>query len=168
MLVDVPQNTSSRLTFIHAESAYLRRDAEQSLRVEASKKDLFELLSRATQLDQKLTSWALSVPDEWEFVPAVVFEIPKSLPTQDFMYGTRVDVYSDLFVAGIWNSYRATRIRILLIVCDCISALPQPPTGLLEVGHSSMSLHESSFTPFSSPLPSLHILQNPFTAICSS
>ena len=43
------------------------------------------------------------------------------------------------FVAGIWNSYRATRIKVLLIICDCINALPHPPTGLLEVCPSSTS-----------------------------
>ena len=169
MLLDVPENASSRLTFIDAESAYLRRDTEQTLRAGVSTKDLFNLISRATQLDQKLNSWSVSVPNEWEFVPAVHFEIPKSVPTKDFMYGTRVDVYPDLFVAGIWNSYRATRIKVLLIICDCINALPHPPTGLLEVCPSSTSLHDSTFISFSSPLraPS-GIQRKSSTATCSS
>ena len=132
-LVGLPQNTSSRLAVIFAQSVYLRRDAELILNSKASETELFELLNQATQLDQTLSAWAISVPSEWKFSATDNFELPKTVPRETFVYEDRVDVYEDLFVAGIWNSYRVNRIKVLSIVCDCIDALPQLPTTLLEV-----------------------------------
>ena len=139
-LVDLPQNTSSRLTVIIAQSAYLRRDAEIILNSKASEMELFELLNQATQLDQTLTAWAISVHPEWKFTATDKFELPRTVPRETFVYEDRVDVYVDLFVASFWNTYRVNRIKVLSIVCDCIDALPQLPTTLLKVCISMVAL----------------------------
>ncbi|CAF9924133.1 MAG: hypothetical protein HETSPECPRED_005502 [Heterodermia speciosa] len=131
-LVDLPQNTSSRLTVISVHLVHLRRDADLILNGEASDTKIIELLNQATQLDQILTAWAISVPREWKFTATDNFELPKSVPRETFIYKDRVDVYEDLVVASIWNSYRVNRIRVLSIVCDCIDALPPLPTTLLK------------------------------------
>ena len=132
-LVDLPQNTSSRLTAIIVQSVYLRRAAELILNSKASETEILELLNQVTQLDQTLTAWAISVPPEWKFTATDKFELPKTVPRETFIYEDRVDVYEDLFVAGHWNSYRVNRIHVLSIACDCVDALPQLPTTLLKV-----------------------------------
>ena len=139
-LSDLPQDASSRLTMILAQWVYLRRDAELILNIRALETELFELLNQATQLDQILTAWAISVPPEWKFTATDNFELPKTVPRETFVYQDRVDVYVDLFVADIWNVYRVTRIKVLSIVCDCIDALPQLPTTLLKVCISRAAL----------------------------
>lgn len=145
-LVDLPQNTSSRLIVINAQSAYLRRDAERILNSKASETELFELLNQATQLDQILTAWAISVHPEWKFTATDKFELPKTVPRETFIYEDRADVYVDLFVAAIWNSYRVNRIKVLSIVCNCIDALPQLPTTLLKVCFSRVALVCSDYS----------------------
>ena len=144
-LVDLPQNTSSRLTAIIAQSVYLRRAAELILDSKASETEVFEILNQATQLDQTLTAWAISVPPEWKFTATDKFELPKTVPRETFVYEDRVDVYEDLFVAGHWNSYRINRINVLSIVCDCIDALPQLPATLLKVCIYKVALTYSGY-----------------------
>ena len=139
-LVDLPQNTSSRLIVISVHLVHLRRDADLILNGEASDTKIIELLNQATQLDQILTAWAISVPREWKFTATDNFELPKSVPRETFIYKDRVDVYEDLVVAGIWNTYRVNRIKVLSIVCDCIDALPPLPTTLLKVCISRVTL----------------------------
>ena len=39
------------------------------------------------------------------------------------MYRGRADVYYDMFVAAIWNFYRATKIKVLTIMMECYVAL---------------------------------------------
>ena len=150
-LVDLPQNTSSRLIVIIAQSACLRRDAELTLNSKASETEILDLLNQANQLDQALTAWAISVPPEWRFTATEKFEIPKTVPRETFVYEDRVDVYVDLFVAGVWNWYRVNRIKVLSIVCDCIDALPQLPTTLLKVCISRAALTCSDYSPSSLP-----------------
>lgn len=139
MLEDLPQNTSSRLTTICAQSAYLRGHAEMVLGAKASETEILELLDHATRIDHLLTSWVLSVPENWKYIATDRFELPKSATKADFVYQDRIDVYLDPFVAGIWNTYRATRIKVLYIICDCIAVLPQPHIGWLEVRISDNS-----------------------------
>ena len=150
-LEDLPQNTSSRLIVIIAKSAYLRRNAELILNSKASETEIFDLLNQANQLDQMLTAWAISVPPEWKFTATDKFELPKTVPRETFVYEDRVDVYVDLFVAGVWNSYRVNRIKVLSIVCDCIDALPQMPTTLLKVCISRAALTCSDYSLSSLP-----------------
>ena len=47
------------------------------------------------------------------------------------MYEDMVDVYLDLSVAQVWNWYRATKIRVLIIIVECFAALRIPSHGAL-------------------------------------
>ena len=128
MTSGVPQNTATQLTTLTAQLAYLRSNAEMILGTQASVKEICQVVDCATQLDTLLAAWAHSVPREWEVVATNNFETPMSVQRQDFVYEDRIDVYFDITVAEIWNSYRVTRIKVLSIICDCFAALRQPLT----------------------------------------
>ena len=131
MTFGVPQNAATRLTTLTAQFAYLRSNAEHVLSSVVADDEIIEVLDQATQIDMQLTAWACSVPEEWNVVATRNFELPAESRHQDFIYQDRIDVYFDMFVADIWNSYRVTRIKVLSTICDCVTTLSQPPTVAL-------------------------------------
>ena len=126
MIAGVPQNAAIRLTTLTAKLAYLRSKSGMILGPIASPQDILTLLDDATELDRQLIAWMESTPEDWQFAAARHFELPANVPKQNFVYNDRMDVYADLSVADVWNSYRVTRLKVLSIILDCIAALPEP------------------------------------------
>lgn len=90
-----------------------------------------DLLKDAINVNNQLTDWAQAVPPGWQWVGADNFDIPANVPREKFMYGDRMDVYLDLFVASTWNFYRATRIKVLVIALECFNTMGTPYNGPL-------------------------------------
>lgn len=126
MTAGVPQNAAIRLTTLTAQLAYLRSKSGMILGPITCPQDVFTLLDDATELDRQLIAWMESVPQDWKFAAAKHFKLPADVPKENFVYNDRTDVYADLSVADIWNSYRVTRLKVLSIILDCIAALPEP------------------------------------------
>ena len=93
--------------------------------------DVFLLLERAIELNDRLLTWTRSLPGDWKFVATDKLEIPTGYPKHHFVYQDRIDVYSDLSIATTWNSYRVTRLRVLTIILSCVAKLPEPLTHAL-------------------------------------
>lgn len=70
-----------------------------------------------------LAQWIESIPVGWEWLAACAFDCPAQTPRTSFVYRDRVDIYYDLWVAGMWNYYRTTRIMVQSIVLNCISRI---------------------------------------------
>lgn len=84
------------------------------------------LLAKAFKVNEQLAEWSQSVPTEWQWVTATSFEISAEVPREKFAYDGRADVYYDLSVAGIWNLYRAIRIKVLTIALNCFASICIP------------------------------------------
>ena len=119
----VPPNTAARLTPICANLARVRSRAQRVLGGPGLRSEIANVYAQALGVNDLLDSWARSVPSEWHWHPAQHFKIPQGLPRALFVYGDRIDLYYDIHVAGVWNVYRACRLRVLKIILDCIAAL---------------------------------------------
>ena len=119
-----PVNTADRLTMVTMSVVNLRNLAKQ---IKDTSNDLSndiandELLNKALEIDQKLSDWKLSVPQEWASAPAV--DTSPAALRKFQAYGDRMDIYYDVWVAGTWNSYRSSRILVNLVVLMCIDRL---------------------------------------------
>lgn len=119
----VPQTMASRLNLICTALAYLLRNAKSVLGDSTLQDRIPSLLVDAFDVNKQLSDWSQSVPTEWQWLTATSFEIPSNVPREKYLYNGRADVYYDLFVAGIWNFYRAIRIKVLMIALKCLSAI---------------------------------------------
>ena len=126
---NLPHNTANRLTAISAKAVYALELARKFSRRPwrfVSEKEIHELLRLALEVNSQLGEWAESAPESWTWQPAAGLNCPTEKPREYFVYGKRIDFYVDLNMAGIWNSYRSTRILILSTVLDCISQVKEP------------------------------------------
>ena len=122
---------ASRLNAICTALAILRSSARSVLGELPHRDRIPSILVDACAINQELTSWAQSVPPEWQWFTAGFLDIPTDVPRERFVYDGRIDVYFDLFVATIWNFYRAIRIKVLKIVLDCFNVMCIPSHGTL-------------------------------------
>lgn len=124
----LPQNTANRLTTISAKAVELLRFVHNYSETSSclASKDMYWILNTALDVDFLLEDWAKKTPQNWAWETASGFKCPLDYPCDFFVYGRRVDFYSDLHMASIWNSYRSTRIKILSAVLKCISKIEQP------------------------------------------
>ena len=111
--------------------AFLRSSARSVLGEPPLRDRVPSLLDEAFAINQKLADWAQSAPPEWQWVTTGFLDIPANVPRERFVYSGRIDIYFDLFVATIWNFYRATRIKVLRIALDCFDAMCIPSHGIL-------------------------------------
>lgn len=78
-----------------------------------SQEDLDHLHNQASALEQKLQSWARSVPSYWQ--PFRLSAPPDSIPT----YRNICEIYPSIQIASIWNTWRCYRIINLKVVMAC-------------------------------------------------
>lgn len=127
----VPQTAASKLNLVCTGLIDLRRSAKLILGDSRLQGQILHLVSDAFKVNQQLVDWVESVPPQWHKVAAKSFEIPQDIPQETFMYEDMVDVYLDLPVSQVWNLYRATRLRVLIIIVECFAALHVPSNGPL-------------------------------------
>ena len=78
---------------------------------------IFELSASALDVDDKLFHWADSVPQQWNLSPA---EDNSPAALAKFQaYGSRMDIYPEVWVVSIWNSYRILHIAVQEIIACC-------------------------------------------------
>lgn len=104
----------------------LRVAWEEAISLPFEKQRILDIMTKAVDVDQQLTSWAFSVPLNWIPVPAS--SVPESIRDAG-VYRDRCDCYLDMWVASTWNSYRDCRIVVQAVLLGCISMLPDevPP-----------------------------------------
>ena len=127
----VPPNTAARLTPICANLARVRSRAQRALGSRGLRSEIANVYAQALGVNDLFDSWARSVPSEWHWHPAQHFKIPPGLPRALFVYEDRIDLYCDIHVVAVWNVYRASRLRVLQIILDCIAALGEGSSGPL-------------------------------------
>ena len=115
-------SAASRLTEVTASVANLQASANRAFRREpqAVFDDTIEsVLTNAMKADEALTDWESSVPDDWHPQPASN-TLPKELYKYG-AYGSDMDIYLEVWVASIWNSYRSQRITVLSTIVTCLT-----------------------------------------------
>lgn len=126
----LPRNTASRLTPISAQVANLRRFADGIFQGYPPPRAAYVdvVLRDANQIDFALQAWADSVSDPWLYHPATGIQYPINEPREKFVYQDRMDVYEDVNIANVWNTYRTNRITTNRVILTCLDRQGFPPT----------------------------------------
>ena len=125
----LPSTVASRLSFLGADIAALKARAKAILLPTSSTESgaeadarFLELWAFARGVDQKLACWEASIPDEWQPQPASDLSPAALLKFQ--AYGTRMDIYPDLWVTSVWNVYRVLRLIVQGVLMSCVERNP--------------------------------------------
>lgn len=92
-----------------------------------SQEQLLGILDYATSVDVQVSTWPDSVPADWAWKPSHTFDNYPSHERKLYVYNRRVDIYHDIWVASIWNSYRGTVLMIQYLILQTLTFLNQKP-----------------------------------------
>ncbi|KAL8801818.1 MAG: hypothetical protein Q9182_004225 [Xanthomendoza sp. 2 TL-2023] len=127
---DAFENAASRLTSLSAPLSDFMAYANPILRnfqQFPSEEQLMSIVDYAGEVEARLSTWPDTVPSEWHWKTSHTFD---SLPSHErklFMWNHRADVYHDIWVASIWNSYRGTMLMIQYLTLQALGMLNPPP-----------------------------------------
>lgn len=79
-------------------------------------------LRKLTLLDEQLSLWLSSLPQHWMTVRLDLVQIQHSVIAVG-LYNSLCDVYQDIFICSVLNSYRWSRILVYQMIQDCESLL---------------------------------------------
>lgn len=88
----------------------------------ASDESIIQTLEFATRVDQSIAQWPSLIPDYWIPRP-VAHVLSPNLQENSNIYGNMCDVYADIWIANVWNSYRYNRIFTQQSIMKCLSKL---------------------------------------------
>lgn len=123
-------NAASRLTSLSASVSDLLAFANPILRNRnefPSAEQLTSILDYATKVEAQLATWPDSVSEDWWWKPSHTFDNLPSHERKLFAYNRRVDIYHDIWVASIWNSYRSAVLMIQYTVLQTLGMQNPPP-----------------------------------------
>lgn len=92
-----------------------------------SHEQLTAILDYATKVEAQVATWPDSVPDDWWWTPSHSFDNLPSHERKLYVYNRRVDIYHDIWVASVWNSYRGTMLMIQYAMLQALGFLGPPP-----------------------------------------
>jgi hypothetical protein len=82
---------------------------------------LMQTISYLSDIDDRLTAWARSLPPSWVPIRVSGKEyIPPNIP-QAGLYQPYCDIYTSIFIASLWNKQRLAQIRAKAIIINCLS-----------------------------------------------
>ena len=131
----LPQNAASRLSHLSQEAANVLAIGKATLSLpEPSVTLIGEIVADAQRVDSRLLLWQASLPLHWHPVPANDLSLAALIQFQ--AYGTVMDIYSDLWVVSVYNSFRELRMSVNLLLLACIARMgthfrPPGPFGPL-------------------------------------
>ena len=122
-------NSANRLTLLGLRVPALREAGARCLQAPINPsvaKDVLKLLEEARDVDRAISEWPLELPASWKYKSVRAFTCsPDAIRASDYYPGP-VDIYSDLSVANVWNTYRGYRVHCLTIILNCIERLVPP------------------------------------------
>lgn len=104
---DFSKSPAYRLIVIITKICNLRCEAAS-----ASPKELDLFISHAILLDQEFDSWLTITPESWNYATCTA---PMD-HSDDAAYKSHYHIYYDLWTSNIWNTYRAARILLNLVI----------------------------------------------------
>lgn len=85
------------------------------------------IIRRAQSLDQEAVSWMESLPESWHY-KTLCWE--DNIPGGDYsraeVFPGRVDVYSDFWIASVWNLIRVSRLLLATTTIRCAAWVCSP------------------------------------------
>jgi hypothetical protein len=128
----VVDSTAAECQRLSLKAGELRADATRVMATAARTPENIQLVQglmhRAQSLDERLTAWMDSVPEAWQF-QSPCWHVD-NLGSGDYanaaVFPGRVDVYSDYWVAGVWNQARTTRLVLMSIAVRCAAWVCSP------------------------------------------
>ena len=127
---DAFENAASRLTSLSARLSDLTAYAYPILRNMKqfpSKEQLMGVLDHAGDVEARLSTWPDTLPDDWRWKTSHTFDNLSSHESKLYVYNRRVDIYHDIWVASIWNSYRGTMLMVQYLTLQSLGMLNPPP-----------------------------------------
>ncbi|KAJ2904659.1 negative acting factor [Zalerion maritima] len=81
---------------------------------------MLDLIRRAQVVDQECVNWSKNLPEHWQY-KTVAWE--DNVPNGDYskaeVFPGRVDVYTDFWIASVWNLVRVNRICLASVIVRC-------------------------------------------------
>ncbi|KAI9723679.1 MAG: hypothetical protein M1812_000979 [Candelaria pacifica] len=124
------ENAANSLTILTARLPELRLTAQNifySSINNVKAEDVQALRDAAAQMDVSIAEWAEDLPEAWSYEAVAHAEaMPDDLSVTNAFPG-EIDVYQDLYIANVWNTYRIARFFVLSILMDSICWLASVP-----------------------------------------
>ncbi|KAL8858710.1 MAG: hypothetical protein Q9178_004798 [Gyalolechia marmorata] len=127
---DAFENAASRLTSLSARLSDLTAYAYpilKNMKQFPSKEQLMGVLDHAGDVEARLSTWPDTLPDDWSWKTSHTFDNLSSHESKLYIYNRRVDIYHDIWVASIWNSYRGTMLMVQYLTLQSLGMLNPPP-----------------------------------------
>lgn len=88
---------------------------------------MLALIRRAQVIDQECVNWTKGLPELWQY-KTVAWEdnVPGGNYCKAEVYPGRVDVYTDFWIASVWNMVRVSRICLASVVVRCAAWVCSP------------------------------------------
>jgi hypothetical protein len=128
----IDQAASSALTFAITKFSELRTNLTDS----EYAKDAHRIVMDALEIDEMFHEWTLNVPSSF-----LKNTISMTEPDEE-VFADYYDVYSDVFTAGIWNSFRSLRIMLHEILIERLVKLCSS-SGCIIVGQEIISSYKA-------------------------
>ncbi|KAK1138538.1 hypothetical protein N8T08_002424 [Aspergillus melleus] len=133
-LVAAPANPSSTLDLIGTSVAELQANymhlASQDCTALPSQRATAKWQAEAKHLDERLVSWAQSVPDYWQPLNLTGGrDIDPSIPTYDLT----CEIYPSCQIANVWNLWRCQRLILLKITLNSLNVVSYRERGEVTV-----------------------------------
>ncbi|MCJ1244192.1 hypothetical protein MMC30_001390 [Trapelia coarctata] len=115
----MPCSAANRLTLVEGQVANLLSSARCVFRNAYAVLDsqLVSLACSAMDVQKNLLDWTHTVPKEW--TPKAARDKSPATLSKFQAYGTRMDIYPDVWVVSIWNTYRILHITVQMVITTC-------------------------------------------------
>ena len=85
------------------------------------------VLDYADDVEARLATWPDTLPDDWRWKASHTFDNLSGQESKLYIWNRRVDMYHDIWVASIWNSYRSSMLVVQYLRLQCLGMLNPPP-----------------------------------------
>lgn len=88
---------------------------------------MLSMIRRAQMVDQEVVNWMKNLPEHWNF-KTVAWEdhVPNGDYTKAEVFPGRVDLYTDFWIASVWNMARTARLILASLTVRCAAWVCSP------------------------------------------
>jgi hypothetical protein len=112
--------TASACALLNLRTAELRAESDnlaQASRTPDNIEKVLQLMRQAESLEADYVAWERGVPEEWKYSHATwIDSLPEDDNGKSGIFPGRIDSYSELWIASVWNLYRASSLLICSVI----------------------------------------------------
>lgn len=137
-------DVARRCSYLKLLAAELRADSDvvmsSSMRTPETIDGVLAILRRAETLEAAFADWATNTPDDWHFSPALwIDDVSEEELTTTMAFMGRLDAYTDICVAGLWNLFRAARLLTFSVQLRATAWLCSPADYRLSAAYARVA-----------------------------